>query len=220
MKTFTSLNEIREEIDRIDIALLELITQRARCSEQVATIKEQGLQENGGDTGEKPVYYRPEREAQILRKMSELNPGPLDDDTVRRFFREIISSSLALEQPLQVAYLGPEGTFTHAAALKHFGASINAIPCDDIGDIFSAVLKGQAGFGVVPVENSTQGMINHTLDMLMESPLHICGECRLRIEHNLLSTAANLASIKTVMAHPQALAQCRRWLDKHLPAAE
>jgi len=229
MKTFTSLNEIRQEIDRIDRELLDLITQRAQCSLQVATIKENERRNEAatnpstsGDSAStsSPQYYRPEREAQILRKMSELNQGPLDDSTVTRFFREIISSSLALEQPLQVAYLGPEGTFTHAAAHKHFGSSIITVPCEDIDDIFSAVTRGQAGFGIVPVENSSQGMINRTLDLLMESPLHICGECRLRIEHNLLSNADSLSDIKTVSAHPQALAQCRRWLDKHLPHAE
>lgn len=216
MKTFTSLPEIRDEIDRIDKELLTLITQRAQCSLQVADIK--NAEKAPGDTTE-TLFYRPEREAQILRNMRELNQGPLDDETVSRFYREIISASLALEQPLQVAYLGPEGTFTHAAALKHFGSSIIADPCDDIGDIFKAVQSGVARFGVVPVENSTQGMITHTLDMLTDTTLNVCGECRLRIEHNLLSNAASLNDIRSVHAHPQALAQCRHWLDANLPHA-
>jgi len=213
MKTFSSLVDIREEIDCIDVELLQLLTRRAQCSLQVAEVKQA---ENTSGVS----YYRPEREAQILRRMTDLNEGPLDNDTIARFYREIISASLALEQPLQVAYLGPEGTFTHAAVLKHFGSSVVAIPCDDISDIFSAVMKGRSRFGVVPVENSTQGMIDHTLDKLMESPLSICGECRLRIEHNLLSNAESLDDIRVVHAHPQALAQCRRWLDKHVPRAE
>lgn len=216
MKTFTSLQEIREEIDRIDEELLTLITQRAQCSLQVADIK--NAEKAPGDTSE-ILYYRPEREAQILRKMQGLNKGPLDNETVSRFYREIISASLALEQPLQVAYLGPEGTFTHAAALKHFGSSIQGKPCNDIADIFKAVETGAARFGVVPVENSTQGMVSHTLDLLTDTRLNVCGECRLRIEHNLLSNAASLSEIRAVHAHPQALAQCRHWLDANLPHA-
>ncbi|MBX2825418.1 MAG: prephenate dehydratase [Gammaproteobacteria bacterium] len=216
MKTFTSLSEIREEIDRIDEELLTLITQRAQCSLQVADIK--NAEKAPGDTTE-ILYYRPEREAQILRKMQSLNQGPLDNETVARFYREIISASLALEQPLQVAYLGPEGTFTHAAALKHFGSSIQGKPCDDIGEIFKSVQTGATRFGVVPVENSTQGMISHTLDLLTDTTLNVCGECRLRIEHNLLSNADSLQNIRSVHAHPQALAQCRHWLDANLPHA-
>ncbi len=215
MKSFSSLSEIRVEIDRIDDALLALLVERAQCSLAVADIKKAE-----SDDDKQIDFYRPEREAQVLRRMAEQNPGPLDDATIVRFFREIISSSLALEQELKVAYLGPEATFTHAATLKHFGSAVNAMPCALIQDVFRTVETGKAGFGVVPVENSTEGMINQTLDLLTESRLRICGESRLRIEHNLLGSGSDLSQIKTVHAHPQALAQCRNWLDHNLPQAE
>lgn len=213
MKSFSSLNDIRVEIDRIDDALLALISERMQCSLAVAEFKRaEGSQSDN--------FYRPEREAQILRRMAENNPGPLDDESVRRLYREIISSSLALEQPLQVSYLGPEGTFTHAATLKHFGSAVRVVARGSIAEIFRTVETGQAQFGVVPVENSTEGMINQTLDMLVESTLRICGESRLRIQHNLLALEQDLNAVTSVHAHPQALAQCRQWLDKNLPNAE
>jgi len=213
MKSFSSLNEIRSEIDRIDDALLALISERMQCSLAVAEMKRI-------DGESKVDFYRPEREAQILRRMAEQNSGPLDDDSIVRLYREIISSSLALEQPLRVAYLGPEGTFTHAATLKHFGSAVEAVPKATIAEIFRTVETGKVRFGVVPVENSTEGMINQTLDILVESNLRICGESRLRIEHNLLSGSHSPAGLTHVHAHPQALAQCRHWLDKNLPNVE
>lgn len=213
MKTFNSLPEIREEIDRIDNELLELLTARAQCSLQVAELKKAA-------DGDDVTFYRPEREAQILRRMASQNQGPLSDDTVRRFYREIISSSLALEEPMSVAYLGPVGTFTHAAAIKHFGSAVTLLPFDAIDRIFRSVETGEARFGVVPVENSTEGMINHTLDMLITSSLIISGESRLRIEHNLLGTLEDYRQAKSVHAHPQSLAQCRQWLATNLPNAE
>lgn len=213
MKSFSSLSEIRSEIDRLDDALLKLLSERMQCSLAVAEVKK-------SEGAETVNFYRPEREAQILRRMTEQNQGPLDDESVRRLFREIISSSLALEEPMTVAYLGPEATFTHAATTKHFGSAVNAIPRSGIMEVFRAVETGQARFGVVPVENSTEGMINRTLDLLVESKLRICGECRLRIEHNLLGKQQSFDGISSVHAHPQALAQCRRWLDKNLPAAK
>ncbi len=213
MKTFTSLPEIREEIDRIDVELLALLTARAQCSLQVADLKKAA-------DGDDVTFYRPEREAQILRRMAALNEGPLSDETVTRFYREIISSSLALEEPMTVAYLGPEGTFTHAAAIKHFGSSVMLEPCESIDLIFRAVEVGDARFGVVPVENSTEGMINHTLDMLITSDLLISGESRLRIEHNLLGNLDDFSQANSVHAHPQSLAQCRNWLAANLPGAE
>ena len=222
MKKFSSLAEIRTEIDRLDDALLELISQRMQCSLAVAEMKTSELAaapvtENKAD---KVNFYRPEREAQILRRMTEQNKGPLDSESVRRLFREIISSSLALEEPMSIAYLGPEATFTHAATIKHFGSAVNTVPHPSIAEIFRSVETGRSRFGVVPVENSTEGMINQTLDMLMESKLRICGESLLRIEHNLLSSTDALSDIESVHAHPQALAQCRHWLDTHLPQAK
>jgi len=213
MKSYSSLNEIRSEIDRIDDALLALISERMQCSLAVAEHKRAA----GSDLQN---FYRPEREAQILRRMAEQNQGPLDDAGVMRLYREIISASLALEQPLKVSYLGPEGTFTHAATLKHFGSAVCAEPVSSIAEIFRTVETGQVRFGVVPVENSIEGMINQTLDLLVGSNLRICGESRLRIQHNLLSCSGSLDAITSVHAHPQALAQCRLWLDKNLPTAK
>ena len=207
------LNAIRQRIDRIDEQLQALINERAAAAREVARIKQAG----GGE----PLYYRPEREAQVLRRIKERNQGPLDAEEMARIFREIMSACLALEQPLRVAFLGPEGTFTQAAALKHFGHSVHTEPFGTISDIFQEVETGNCQYGVVPVENSTEGVISHTLDMFMTaSPLKICGEVMLRIHHNLLSNASGLESVGRVYAHQQSLAQCRGWLERHLPGAE
>ena len=203
---------IRARIDEIDDRLLELISERARCARDVAEIKQAA-----GETGN---FYRPEREAQILRRIRENNPGPLSGDEVARLFREIMSACLALEKPLQVAYLGPEGTFTQAAALKQFGHSVSTVALRAIDEVFREVEAGSAHYGVVPVENSTEGVVSHTLDMFMRSPLKICGEVTLRVELHLLSREEALADIRKVYAHGQALAQCREWLDAKLPQAE
>lgn len=209
-----TLDEIRQRIDAIDLEIQNLLSERGRAAQSVAEIK---LRDAGG----KPVdFYRPEREAQILNEVAHRNEGPFDDRSVQRVFREIISASLALEKPLQVAYLGPEGTYSHAATLKHFGHSVQPMPEPGIGEIFQSVEAGRVAFGVVPVENSTEGAINHTLDLLMETPLRICGEVRLRIQHLLLSESASLEDITVVRGHPQSLAQCRGWLDTHLSHAK
>jgi len=205
------LSGIRERIDAIDRDLLRLISERASLAKEVADVK--------AANGEKR-FYRPEREASVLRRIKAQNPGPLDGEEVARLFREIMSACLALEQPLAVAFLGPEGTFTQAAALKHFGHSVKTIPLGDISDIFREVEAGTCHYGVVPVENSTEGVISHTLDMFMRSPLQIAGEVTLRIHHHLMSRETNLADIQTVFSHQQSLAQCRGWLDRHLPNAE
>jgi chorismate mutase / prephenate dehydratase len=205
------LSGIRERIDAIDQDLLRLISERAALAKEVADVK--------AANGEKR-FYRPEREAAVLRRIKAQNPGPLDGEEVARLFREIMSACLALEQPLAVAFLGPEGTFTQAAALKHFGHSVKTIPLGDISDIFREVEAGTCHYGVVPVENSTEGVISHTLDMFMRSPLQIAGEVTLRIHHHLMSRETNLADIQTVFSHQQSLAQCRGWLDRHLPNAE
>lgn len=205
------LSSVRGRIDALDRDLLRLISERAACAKVVAEIKTAN-----GDT----QFYRPEREAAILRRIKEQNPGPLGGEEVARLFREIMSACLALEQTLAVAFLGPEGTFTQAAALKHFGHSVRAVPLGDISDIFREVEAGTCQFGVVPVENSTEGVISHTLDMFLNSPLRIAGEVTLRIHHHLMSSEARLADVRMVFSHQQSLAQCRGWLDRYLPNAE
>ncbi len=206
------LEKIREQIDALDIKLQKLISDRARLAQKIAGIKRES--EDGS------AFYRPEREAQILRKIQERNKGPLGDEEVARLFREIMSTCLALEKPMTIAYLGPVGTFTELAVLKHFGQAINSQPMSAIDEVFREVEAGAASYGVVPIENSTEGMVNHTLDMFVSSPLKICGEVLLRVHHHLLSNAASLAQIKKVMAHQQALAQCREWLANKLPGVE
>ncbi len=206
------LKAIRDRIDRIDEQIQALINQRAAAAREVAEIK----RANGGE----PFFYRPEREAQVLRQVKARNTGPLDAEEMARIFREIMSACLALEQPLTIAFLGPEGTFTQAAALKHFGHSVNTLPLGAIPDVFQEVEAGNCHYGVVPVENSSEGVISHTLDMFLNSPLKICGEVTLRIHHNLLSREEALESVNKVYAHQQSLAQCRGWLDRHLPRAE
>ena len=165
-------------------------------------------------------FYRPEREAAILRTIKDRNPGPLADEEAARLFREIMSACLALERPIDAAYLGPEGTFTQAAAIKHFGHSVRTTAFASIGDIFREVESGSCDYGVVPVENSTEGVVSHTLDMFMTSTLAIAGEVSLRIHHHLLSRETDPAAVRCVYSHQQSLAQCRGWLDRHFPQAE
>ncbi|NIR59183.1 MAG: prephenate dehydratase [Gammaproteobacteria bacterium] len=205
------LKDIRERIDKLDEQLQALISERARLAEEVARVKREG-----GD-GE---CYRAEREAEILRNVKARNAGPLADDTMIRLFREIISACLALQAPLKVAFLGPEGTFTQEAALKHFGFAVDTLPMGTVDEVFREVEAGTASYGVVPVENSTEGVVTHTLDMFLQSPLKICGEVSLRIHLHLLSKARRLEDIERVAAHQQALAQTREWLDAHLPRVE
>jgi len=208
------LGRIRKQIDRIDGDILGLISERARCAQSVAKIKQSAAQESDA------VFYRPEREAQVLREVMQHNTGPLDDSTVAVLFREIMSACLALEQTLQVAYLGPEGTFTQSAVTKHFGHAAQMMPLGAIDEIFRAVETDAARFGVVPVENSTEGVISHTLDMFMRSALKICGEVVIRIHHNLVGSVNDVSKVKKVLSHQQSLAQCRYWLDVNLPNAE
>jgi len=212
MTTIIPLAELREKIDAIDAEVLRLLNERAKCAMEVAKTKIA--------QGEVGTFYRPDRESLVLRRIEDMNQGPLADDTVIRFFREIMSACLALEKPLEVAFLGPEGTFTQQAAFKHFGHAVKTVPAATISEIFNAVETGLCQFGVVPVENSTEGVISHTLDRLLVSPLKICGEVEIRVHQNLLGLAENLADIATVYSHQQSLAQCRQWLDKHLPNAE
>ena len=212
MSEEAKLSTVRGQIDALDAQLLALLSERARLATEVARIKREAG--GGGD------FYRPEREAEILRRVRETNPGPLPAETVQRFFRELMSSCLALQQPLKIAYFGPEGTYTHAAALKHFGHSMSYAPLGSIDRVFGEVESGAANYGVVPVENSTEGVVTHTLDRFMSSPVQIVGEVELPIRHNLMSKASQIADVRRVVAHPQALAQCRGWLDTHLPGVE
>ncbi len=206
------LAEIRKRIDAIDDHILELLNQRAVCAQQVAETKQA--------RGELDSFYRPEREAEILRRMAANNAGPFASENVVRFFREVMSACLALEKPLTVAFLGPEGTFSQQAAYKHFGHAITTRPYPAIDEIFRAVESGACQFGVVPVENSTEGVVNHTLDSFLRSPLLIAGEVALRIHHNLMSKAQRTEDIKRVYSHQQSLAQCRQWLNTSLPNVE
>lgn len=209
--SITPLAELREKIDAVDAQILQLINQRAKFAEEVAKTKmAQG--ENGS-------FYRPDRESLVLRRIKALNKGPLSNETTMRFFRELMSACLALEKPLDVAFLGPEGTFTQQAAFKHFGHAVKTIPVSSINAVFNAVENGSCSFGVLPIENSTEGTINQTLDCLLSSTLQICGEVKIRVQQNLLSHAKNLNEITEIYSHAQSLAQCRQWLETHLPNA-
>ncbi|WP_163833025.1 prephenate dehydratase [Spartinivicinus ruber] len=208
-----NLKALRKKIDDIDRKILELISDRANCAQQVAEVKK--------SFNADAFFYRPEREAQVLRNVMDSNQGPLNDEEMARLFREIMSACLALEQPIKVAYLGPEGTFTQAAALKHFGHSAISIPMSAIDEVFREVEAGAVNYGVVPVENSTEGVINHTLDSFIDSPLKICGEVELRIHHHLLiADTTRKDKISRIYSHAQSFAQCRKWLDSHYPHAE
>ncbi|MHA3049479.1 prephenate dehydratase [Acinetobacter sp. ANC 4641] len=211
--TSLNLEQLRSDIDSVDQQIQDLLNRRARLAEAVAKAK--------FATEENPVFYRPEREAQVLRKVMERNVGPLSDATMARLFREIMSACLALEAPQSIAFLGPEGTFTQAAALKHFGQDAIVRPIATIDEVFREVEAGSAHYGVVPVENSSEGVVNHTLDCFKSSSLNVIGEVELRIHHQfLVSENTRKDSIKQIYAHQQALAQCRNWLDIHYPGVE
>jgi chorismate mutase / prephenate dehydratase len=212
------LRAIRKQIDGFDARIQELIGKRASIVHAVGAAK----RANAVDAN--PIeYYRPEREAEVLRNVLERNKQagrPLRDDEMVRLFREIMSACLAQQEPLKVGFLGPEGTFTQQAVLKHFGHSAHAMPLPTIAEVFYEVQASRADFGVVPVENSTEGTVNHTLDMFVNSSLKICGEIELRIHQNLLGKMRALDGIKRIVSHQQSLAQCRGWLDEHLPNIE
>ncbi|MGZ8135916.1 MAG: prephenate dehydratase [Methylococcaceae bacterium] len=212
MSSVIPLSELREQIDAIDKEILVLINRRASCALEVAKTKIA--------QGEQGTFYRPDRESLVLRRIKELNQGPLPDYAAVRFFRELMSACLALEKPMDVAFLGPEGTFTQQAVIKHFGRAVKAVPIGSINDIFNAVERSNCQFGVVPVENSTEGVISHTLDRFLASPLKICGEVEIRVHQNLMGLVENLSDIVEVFSHQQSLAQCRHWLDKNLPGVK
>ncbi len=208
-----TLESVRQRIDAIDRDLQRLLNERAACALTVAEIKHA----EPGD--QPPVFYRPEREAQILARIREENSGPLSDDAIARLFREIISCCLNLEQPLTIAYLGPPGTYTEAAAVKQFGHFASTRALASIDEVFREVESEGAHYGVVPVENSTEGMVNHTLDCFMESPVLICAEVELPIHHALLVNARAVDEpVTEIISHAQSLAQCRGWLDAHYPS--
>ncbi|MBS0353816.1 MAG: prephenate dehydratase [Proteobacteria bacterium] len=203
------LGVVREQIDTIDAQMLALLNQRAKCAQHVGEIKARY-----GDAG---YIYRPEREAQVLRRIQSLNDGPLPNESVTFFFREVMSACLSLENPLGVAFLGPLGTFSESAAVKQFGHAARLAPQTTIDDVFREVEAGHADYGVAPVENSTEGAVGRTLDLLLGSPLKICGEVVLRIHQNLLTRETELSAIRKVYSHAQSLAQCHEWLNSNLP---
>jgi chorismate mutase/prephenate dehydratase len=204
------LAQLRTEIDSVDRELLALLNKRAALANEVGELKRI----------EGSPVYRPEREAQVINNLQANNPGPLKGRNVATIWREIMSACRALEAPQRVSYLGPVGTFSEQAAVKFFGSSIEHVPCVSFDEVFHAAEAGTAEFGVVPVENSTEGVVTRSLDLLLHSPLHIIGEISLLIRHHLLRLSAATEGIEVVLAHPQALAQCQGWLNKHLPRAE
>jgi chorismate mutase/prephenate dehydratase len=208
-KIMERLKRLRKRIDQIDTGILRLLNKRAKVTLDIGKLKSKG---------EKPSFS-PDREAQVYKRMLDSNKGPLSNETVQAIYREVMSGSLALQKKLKIAYLGPEATFTHIAALKKFGSSVEYIKTESITEVFTEVERQRADYGVVPIENSTEGAVNHTLDMFVESDLKICSEVLLPIEHNLLSRA-KMKSIKRVYSNPQVLAQCRLWLETNLPGVE
>ncbi len=207
------LTEIRNQIDTLDKQIQNLIGQRAECAQKVADIKTQGGNVNA-------VFYRPEREAQVLRAVKERNESLLPDVEMAKLFREIMSACLALEEPLSVAFLGPEGSYSHASMVKQFGSSAHPYAVSTIEDVFAAVEKGEANYGIVPLENSSEGVVKQTQNELINSGLKVSGEVDMAIHHCLLSKTTDAEQLKKVVAHPQALGQCEAWLKNNLPWVE
>jgi chorismate mutase/prephenate dehydratase len=211
-KPAPELGRIRARIDEVDAALQELLSERAQLAQRVGISKHAD--------GRTVDFYRPEREAEVLRAAIARNKGPLRDEEILRLFREIMSACLAQQEPLKVAFLGPEGTFTQQAVFKQFGHSVRALALPTIEDVFHEVEAGSADFGIVPIENSTEGTVNHTLDRFLVSPLNICGEVELRIHQYLMGRMKSLEHVQRLCSHQQSLAQCRQWLDEHLPQVD
>jgi chorismate mutase/prephenate dehydratase len=206
------LDSVRERIDSVDDRIHALLSERARLARLVGISK--------SAEGRTVDFYRPEREAQVLRRALARNKGPLRDADVLRLYREIMSACLAQQEPLKVAFLGPEGTFTQTAVLTHFGHSVRALPLPSVDEVFHEVESGNVDFGVVAIENSTEGMVINTLDRFLTSPAKICGEIELRIHQHLMGRMRSFRHVERVCSHQQALAQCRGWLDEHLPEVE
>lgn len=209
MPVTKSIRELRDEIDAVDLEILALLNRRAGFVIEVGKLKER----EGKD------FYVPEREQEVLRKLMERNTGPLPEQAIKNVFREIMSASLSLEKPLRVAFLGPVATFTHQACIQHFGLSGEFIPKKDIADVFEDVEKGRAVFGVVPIENSTEGVVSHTLDMFVGSNLKIYAEVMLEISLALLNKSGKISDIAKICSHPHAIAQCKNWVKGNLPNA-
>lgn len=204
------ISDLRKEIDHIDKQILELLNKRADAAQKIGRQKK----------SEKKPFFIPEREAQVLSKLTSANEGPLPDESVRTIYREIISACRAMEEHLNIAYWGPPATNTHMASIRKFGSACTFVPMDTIPDVFREVEKEKSNYGVIPIENSTEGVINHTLDTFLESRLKICSEIYLPITHYLLSKASKLSEIKKVYSIPTAAAQCRNWLHVNLPDVE
>ena len=202
------LKSLREKIDAVDARIVKLLSQRAQLAQSVGHAKDGA------------AVYRPEREAQVLRRVAELNPGPLADKALQRVYTEIMSACRALEDEMTVAFLGPEGTYSQEAVLKHFGGVVPLAPCASIDEVFRSAESGAAGYAVVPVENSTEGAVGRTLDLLLATPARVCGEVMLPIRQCLMAKRGGIESIRKVYSHTQSFAQCQRWLATHLPRAE
>ena len=202
-----SLSTLRNSIDDVDNRLLDLLNERARLVIEVGRLKHEQSRD----------FHVPSRDREIYERLTASNTGPFPNESLRTVFREIISASLALEAPMKVAFLGPKATFSHLAAMQQFGLSAELVPQKSIPAVFEDVEKGRALYGVVPVENSTEGVVSHTLDMFMESELKISAEVLLEVSHFLLSRTGRIEDIKKVYSHPQPLAQCRHWLEDNLP---
>ncbi|MCU0774062.1 MAG: prephenate dehydratase [Ideonella sp.] len=206
----SALLGLRQQIDALDRELLALLNRRAGLALEVGEIKKR----------QGSAVFRPEREAQVIEGLKAHNPGPLRGESVAPIWREIMSACRSLETPTRVAYLGPAGTFSEGAALGYFGSSIVRVPCTSIDEVFRTTAAGAADFGVVPVENSTEGVVARSLDLFLTTPLFIIGETSLMVRHNLLRKSPGVDGIAAVCAHPQALAQCHGWLGQHLPQVE
>jgi chorismate mutase/prephenate dehydratase len=205
-----TLAQLRQQIDAIDRQMIELLNRRASLALEVGELKR----------GEGSPIFRPEREAQVISGLQASNPGPLPSEAIASIWREVMSACRGLESPTRVAFLGPAGTFSEQAALGYFGSAIVGVPCASIDEVFRATTAGAAGYGIVPVENSTEGVVARSLDLLLASALTVVGETSLRVQHNLLRLSESPEGIEAVVAHPQALAQCHEWLSLHLPQAE
>lgn len=206
----SELLALRDQIDALDKTLLDVLNRRAKVAELVGEVKRR----------EGTPFFRPDRVAQVIEKIKAANPGPLQGEHVAAIWREIMSACLALESPQRVAVLGPVGTFCEQAAIEYFGGAADLIYCANFDEVFHATACGSAQYGVVGVENMTEGVVTRSLDLFLHTPTHVVGEVSLLIRHNLMCKENSLAGIKAVLAHPQALAQCQNWLNKHLPDAE
>lgn len=211
MSSDDELQKLRKKIDELDEKIQDLVSQRAQCALDIGKFKQDS---------DNTIVYRPEREASILEKVKQRNKGPIPDQAIQALFKEVMSICRSLEQKIKVAYLGPEGTYSQAAVYKQFGHAVNAVALVAIDEVFREVESGNCDYGLVPVENSSEGVVNHTLDMFIQSSLQICGEVELRIHHHLLSKADNMGKIKRVYSHQQSFAQCREWLNANLKSIE